>query len=1468
MLKVRETKDGVGEIVRLGAPLRANAARARHILVLLLAALVAAFAAIAPPTPAEAAPPAAPTGLAATTGGGHVALSWTNPNDGSITKYQYMEKVGDGEYGSWTDVPDSDANTTAFTATGLTPATVYAYKIRAVSNRDFGEASDEVTATPTTPVLPSQPTGFVASPRDEEVILNWLNPNDPSISGWEYRQKESSSAAWGSWTTMVGCDAATLCYTVEGLTNDTKYSFQVRAKNSAGDGSESETAESTPTLARPTMPVSFSSLIEDSKIKFTWQDPSDSSITKYQIRRTGLDAENKLVWLAWEDITGSGATTTTHSVTGLSDGVRYFFQIRAVNSVGNGFGSYLQVQEFQIGPPEHISFFRVVGGNEEARLWWQKPGDASITHFEYRQKQGSRAFSDWQSLALTDLGTAVDYGYSVTGLTNGVSYGFQVRSVNANGIGYNSLIESTVPAETQPNKPSGLTAVSGDGQATLNWTEPSDTNIAKYQFRYRLTQTNSPWANDWQDMEGSSATTTSYVVTGLTNNLGYLFVIRTVNTAGGTSPKSESATTMPRGTELRFVSYEVANGLPLVAYEGAATRLGISLRRTPSENVSIELTVVDEKVATVLPNVIRWTPTTSGIAYYASVTGIHDDDEQPDLVQLNLRVTGSNYEGATRTIDIEVREDDGLEILKSLSIPENSPSLSHLGSLILDNPFQRSRRYVLGGEDFEAFDINACTAELFVSNAATLDFETNPTSRATVIGQSLYGVVLEGFTVNVTNVEEPGVVEVSPSQPDVGTALSTTLTDPDGSITGATWQWARSPDGTDDSWTDISGPTSDTYSPVVADRANYLRATASYTDGEGSGKTALGSTANPATLGLVLSSTSVVVGEGLTETYTLALPAEPSGDVTVSVSSDDTAAATVELDEFTIPRLEWDQPRTMTVTGVADTATAEITLTAAGGGYDGVTGAVMVTVYEPATTTGGQSTHGVPADIPTVVRPSNSGPAVEFPGGATTGNPFQVRVDPAPLNCVTGPSGRTLAGCVQVDLFTLDGNVWDEDADGTAFPSATVKIVVTSIRGISVHWRAGPSDPWTTIPRCADEEDTRECFTVSGNEVTIHNIQGFSQFAAARAPAARRDRRDDDRDDRSVEAPVYLAPVFVEGATTTREVAENSPAGTLVGGPITATANLDQPVTYSGGGPDAELFDVASDTGQILVAEGAAFNYESARRTYDIEVVASTVAGPDSTITLTITVINVDEAGAITLSPVGSPEVGKTVTATLIDPDEGVFGESWSWQRSADGTTWSDIIEANSETYTPVGADAGMQLRARVTYADSFGAGLILTESTPAVAGAPQPAATPQPAPTPQPTPEPTLAPMATPTAQPTSTPTPAPTAEPTPTAPLTPAAVVAATPRPLPPTPTPWVGAPTPVPAEATGPILAAQAPTPAPTIAAQPTRAPALPAPVQQAPPPAESQDGFPLWVIVLIIFGLGVLAVGAVTVFLRRR
>ena len=94
-------------------------------------------------------------------------------------------------------------------------------------------------------------------------------------------------------------------------------------------------------------------------------------------------------------------------------------------------------------------------------------------------------------------------------------------------------------------------------------------------------------------------------------------------------------------------------------------------------------------------------------------------------------------------------------------------------------------------------------------------------------------------TITVENVEEPGVVTISPLRGwvDDTTAFSAALSDDDGSISGTTWQWARSPNGRS-SWTDILTATSSSYTVTADDANQYLRATASYTDGLGSDKTA------------------------------------------------------------------------------------------------------------------------------------------------------------------------------------------------------------------------------------------------------------------------------------------------------------------------------------------------------------------------------------------------------------------------------------------------------------------------------------------------------------------------------------------------------------------------------------------------------------------------------------------------------
>ena len=116
--------------------------------------------------------------------------------------------------------------------------------------------------------------------------------------------------------------------------------------------------------------------------------------------------------------------------------------------------------------------------------------------------------------------------------------------------------------------------------------------------------------------------------------------------------------------------------------------------------------------------------------------------------------------------------------------------------------------------------------------------------------------------VNVTDVDEDGSVSLSGLQPQARVDLTATLTDPDtrsvaAPITNAKWKWEQAP-AMDGPWTLIPGAgdgaiaadantkASDTYAPANETDGMYLRATVTYTDEHGAGKTAMATSAHPA----------------------------------------------------------------------------------------------------------------------------------------------------------------------------------------------------------------------------------------------------------------------------------------------------------------------------------------------------------------------------------------------------------------------------------------------------------------------------------------------------------------------------------------------------------------------------------------------------------------------------------------------
>ena len=100
-----------------------------------------------------------------------------------------------------------------------------------------------------------------------------------------------------------------------------------------------------------------------------------------------------------------------------------------------------------------------------------------------------------------------------------------------------------------------------------------------------------------------------------------------------------------------------------------------------------------------------------------------------------------------------------------------------------------------------------------------------------------------------------------------------------------------------------------------------------------------------------------------------------------------------------------------------------------------------------------------------------------------------------------------------------------------------------------------------------------------------------------------------------------------------RSVAENTPAGSPIGNPVSATSEDGATLTYSLVGTDASSFDIDSGNGQIKTK--AALDYESARITYSVTVsvtdgkdangITETLAVEDATIAVTINVTDVNE---------------------------------------------------------------------------------------------------------------------------------------------------------------------------------------------------------------------------------------------------
>ena len=249
---------------------------------------------------------------------------------------------------------------------------------------------------------------------------------------------------------------------------------------------------------------------------------------------------------------------------------------------------------------------------------------------------------------------------------------------------------------------------------------------------------------------------------------------------------------------------------------------------------------------------------TGGVLEFPSAPNYEDpqDSGGNNVYYITVKATDNTNNSAILPVTVtvtNVNEDPQFDAeTATVEVDENTPA-----SRNIESPFKATDEdtadrltYTLSGTDKDSFKlVSSHSNGAQLQTKATLDYEDTRTYSVTILVRD--GVDDVGdpnvtaddtidITINVTNLDETGTVTLSNEQPEEEQSITATLEDVDGGVTGKTWQWATASSRTSSSWTNATGTgsTSATYTPVNADVNKYLRATASYTDGQGSGKTA------------------------------------------------------------------------------------------------------------------------------------------------------------------------------------------------------------------------------------------------------------------------------------------------------------------------------------------------------------------------------------------------------------------------------------------------------------------------------------------------------------------------------------------------------------------------------------------------------------------------------------------------------
>ena len=494
--------------------------------------------------------PAAPTGLAAVPGpdatGGTVALSWNANVEPDVIGYTVLRSQSD--VGPYTAVNAVPVVGTTYTDGGLTNGVTYYYRVTALDGTNTSAPSNTASATPVDRVPPAAPTGVAAADRPSDqggvVVVSWAANTDADLAGYHVYRAAMSG---GVFTRVNPALITAASYTDAGLVNGTTYYYVVRAQDTSGN----ESADSVEVSVAPVdniaplpptaLAVSDHPADQGGALDLAWTASASTNVAGYHVYRS-LTSGTGYVRLTTAPLAGS-----TFTDTGLTDGIAYFYVVRAVDSANESADS----NEASGAPADNVPPAAPTGVTAADRpadqggavvIIWSANAESDLAGYNlYRSLTSGGSYSKVNAALLAGL------SFTDTGLTNGTIYFYVVRAVDTSGNeSANSAQASAVPIDDGiPTAPTNVTASDQPndegGTILLSWSANPEPDLAGYNL-YRSTIAGGPYVK----LNAALLTGTSMVdASGLSNGTRYYYVLRAVDTSANESVNSAEASAVP-----------------------------------------------------------------------------------------------------------------------------------------------------------------------------------------------------------------------------------------------------------------------------------------------------------------------------------------------------------------------------------------------------------------------------------------------------------------------------------------------------------------------------------------------------------------------------------------------------------------------------------------------------------------------------------------------------------------------------------------------------------------------------------------------------------------------------------------------------------------------------------------------------------------------------------------------------------